>query len=92
MALPEKNVELSAFDIQPEIQKEGLTIPAQVNYVGKAANLYDLGYEFDGSAEVIIGYLRMAYLWEKIRVQGGAYGAFCVFRQQLRRVLLPLVS
>ena len=78
-ALPEKDVNLSAFDIQPAIQKEGLTIPAQVNYVGKAANLYDLGYEFDGSAEVITGYLRMAYLWEKIRVQGGAYGAFCVF-------------
>lgn len=77
--LPEKNVDFSAFDIQPEIQKEGLTIPAQVNYVGKAANLYELGYEFDGSTEVVIGYLRMAYLWEKIRVLGGAYGAFCSF-------------
>jgi Zn-dependent M16 (insulinase) family peptidase len=41
--------------------------------------LYDLGYEYDGSADVIVGYLRMAYLWEKIRVQGGAYGAFSVF-------------
>jgi Zn-dependent M16 (insulinase) family peptidase len=78
-AMPEKNVELSAFDIQPEIQKEGLTIPAQVNYVGKAANLYDLGYEFDGSAEVVTGYLRMSHLWDKIRIQGGAYGAYCVF-------------
>ena len=56
-----------------------MTIPAQVNYVGKGANLYELGYENDGSAEVIIGYLRMAYLWEKIRVQGGAYGAFAAF-------------
>jgi presequence protease len=78
-ALPEKDVDLKPFDIEPHIEKEGLTIPAQVNYVGKAANLYDLGYEFDGSAEVITGYLRVAYLWEKIRVQGGAYGAFCVF-------------
>lgn len=78
-AMPEKEVQLSTFNIQPAIQKEGLTIPAQVNYVGKAANLYDLGYEFDGSAEVITGYLRMAYLWEKVRVQGGAYGGFCVF-------------
>jgi len=25
------------------------------------------------------GYLGMAHLWEKIRVQGGAYGAFSVF-------------
>ncbi|MCK6539552.1 MAG: insulinase family protein, partial [Anaerolineales bacterium] len=78
-ALPLKDLQLSAFDFKPSTQKEGLTIPAQVNYVGKAANLYDLGYEYDGSAEVVIGYLRMAYLWEKIRVQGGAYGAFSIF-------------
>jgi len=56
-----------------------LTIPAQVNYVGKGVNLYDLGYEYDGSSDVITGYLRMTYLWDKIRVQGGAYGAFVVF-------------
>jgi Zn-dependent M16 (insulinase) family peptidase len=78
-ALPDTDVDFSSFDIQPVIQKEGLTIPAQVNYVGKGANLYDLGYQFDGSAEVVIGYLRMTYLWDKIRIQGGAYGAFSVF-------------
>lgn len=77
--LPVKNVKLAPFGVQLEQKKEGLTIPAQVNYVGKGANLYDLGYQYDGSAEVIVGYLRMAYLWEKIRVQGGAYGAFSVF-------------
>ncbi len=77
--LPAKNVELSTFNVQPSIQKEGLTVPAQVNYVGKGANLYDLGYKYDGSVEVILGFMRMTYLWDKIRVQGGAYGAFCVF-------------
>jgi len=78
-ALPERGVKLTPFGVQPSHIREGLTIPAQVNYVGKGANLYDLGYEYDGSADVIVGYLRMAYLWEKIRVQGGAYGAFSVF-------------
>ncbi|HUF00650.1 MAG TPA: insulinase family protein, partial [Anaerolineales bacterium] len=78
-ALPAKDVKLAPFGIDPSQKKEGLTIPAQVNYVGKGANLYELGYEYDGSAEVINGYLRMAYLWEKIRVQGGAYGGFSVF-------------
>jgi len=56
---------------------EGLTIPSQVNYVGKGANLYDLGYRFHGSALVIARYLRNAWLWDQVRVQGGAYGAFC---------------
>ncbi len=78
-ALPAKDVTLKPFAIRLTHAKEGLTIPAQVNYVGKAANLYELGYKYDGSAEVILGYLRMAYLWEKVRVQGGAYGAFSVF-------------
>jgi Zn-dependent M16 (insulinase) family peptidase len=78
-ALPFRDTTLSDFSFQPVRMREGLTIPAQVNYVGKGANLYDLGYKYDGSAEVIVRYLRIAYLHEKIRVQGGAYGAFSVF-------------
>ena len=58
---------------------EGMIIPAQVNYVGKGANLYELGYRLHGSAHVISRYLRTAWLWERVRVQGGAYGAFCLF-------------
>jgi Zn-dependent M16 (insulinase) family peptidase len=58
---------------------EGLVIPAQVNYVGKGADLYRLGYKPSGAASVISKYLRTTWLWEKIRVQGGAYGGFCVF-------------
>jgi Zn-dependent M16 (insulinase) family peptidase len=58
---------------------EGLTIPAQVNYVGKGANLYEMGYELNGSIAVITNLLRTTWLWDKIRIQGGAYGAFCVF-------------
>ena len=56
---------------------EGLTVPAQVNYVGKAANLFALGYELDGSSAVITRYLATTWLWDRVRVQGGAYGAFC---------------
>jgi len=78
-ALPLKEARLAHFDGQPAQRKEGLAIPAQVNYVGKGANLYDLGYEYDGSAEVIVGYLGLTYLHEKVRVQGGAYGVFPVF-------------
>ncbi|MCC7262316.1 MAG: insulinase family protein, partial [Candidatus Latescibacteria bacterium] len=58
---------------------EGLIIPAKVNYVGKAARLYDLGYQYDGSVSVISRYLRNTWLWDRVRVQGGAYGAFCSF-------------
>ncbi len=60
-------------------KSEALLIPSRVNYVGAAINLFDNGYEMDGSALVITKYLRTAWLWEKIRVQGGAYGAVCAF-------------
>lgn len=61
----------------PDKRHEALAIPAQVNYVGKAANLYDLGYQYHGSALVITRFLRTSWLWDRVRVQGGAYGAFC---------------
>lgn len=60
-------------------QHEGLTIPAQVNYVAKAFNIYDHGYEHHSSISVITNYLRTGYLWDNIRVKGGAYGAYCSF-------------
>jgi Zn-dependent M16 (insulinase) family peptidase len=55
---------------------EGMSIPSQVNYVGKGMNIFDLGHGSHGSALVATGYLRTTWLWERVRVQGGAYGAF----------------
>ena len=82
-ALPQDQAQLAA-SWAPEItlKNEGLTIPAQVNYVGKGANLYELDYALDGSINVITGYMRTTYLWDRVRVQGGAYGAFSRFSQQ----------
>ncbi len=74
---------LDSVEWQPytDSKNEGLTIPAQVNYVGKGANLYRCGYQLNGSVLVINNYLGTTWLWEKIRVQGGAYGGFSAFDQ-----------
>ncbi len=61
---------------------EGFSIPAKVNYVGKAANIYDSGYKFHGSALVANKLVRTGWLWNRVRVQGGAYGAFCSFNRR----------
>jgi len=58
---------------------EGLIIPTKVNYVGKGANLYGDGIKPHGSHLVARRYLRTTWLWDKIRVQGGAYGGQCMF-------------
>lgn len=60
---------------------EGLVIPSQVNYVGQAADLYALGYHMHGSELVIRNYLNTTWLWERVRVRGGAYGGFCDFNR-----------
>ncbi len=73
---PVQTVDWRPEDIPPF---EGMTIPAQVNYVGKGMNLFDLGYRFHGSTRVVTRYLRNVWLWERVRMQGGAYGAFCLF-------------
>ena len=49
---------------------EGMTIPSQVNYVGKGADLSEFGYEFHGSALAITRYVRNAWLWDRVRVTG----------------------
>jgi presequence protease len=58
--------------------REGLTIPANVNFVAKGVNLRALDYEFDGAALVASRLLSTGWLWDSVRVQGGAYGAFCL--------------
>ncbi len=60
---------------------EGLTSSSRVQYVGKGANFLKLGYEFTGTMHVLETLLRYDYFWTKIRVQGGAYGAFTSFNR-----------
>ncbi len=60
-------------------EHEGLIVPSQINYVGKGTDLYRAGYTYHGSVRVITRYLRTSWLWDRVRVRGGAYGAFCSF-------------
>ena len=77
-ALPAGASQLQRWGREALPAREGLSLPAQVNYVGKGARLSEHGYEWHGSAMVARGWLSTAYLWEKLRVQGGAYGGFAV--------------
>ncbi|KAG2661757.1 hypothetical protein PVAP13_1KG110200 [Panicum virgatum] len=58
---------------------EAIVVPTQVNYVGKAGNLYQSGYQLNGSAYVISKHISNTWLWDRVRVSGGAYGGFCDF-------------
>jgi presequence protease len=54
---------------------EFLLAESQVQYVGKGVRIRDYGSPVKGSELVAVRYLRTSWLWDQIRVQGGAYGA-----------------
>lgn len=72
-------VESATWNARLPLTNEAIIIPTQVNYVGKASNIYDTGYELNGSAYVISKYISNTWLWDRVRVSGGAYGGFCDF-------------
>lgn len=79
LQLPAGQTSLAAWAPDRVTVAEGLTMPTQVNFVAKGANLFAHGYKLHGSALVIQNLLRTTWLWERVRVQGGAYGGFCTF-------------
>jgi hypothetical protein len=76
---PERSAPPAAWTPAAMPAGEGLVVPSLINFVGKAVNLYDLGYCYGGSIQVMTQVVRSTWLWEQVRVQGGAYGAFCSF-------------
>ena len=63
---------------QPETN-EAIITPGKVQYVLAGGDYRKHGYLYSGSMLVLATMLRYEYLWTKIRVQGGAYGANAVF-------------
>lgn len=54
---------------------EGFTISSDISYVTMGYNFGSLGYNYSGAMQVISKIVSFEYLWNKVRVQGGAYGA-----------------
>jgi Zn-dependent M16 (insulinase) family peptidase len=77
--LPIAAVTRSSWTRPPLAANEGFIIPSQVNYVGKGAKLFELGYRLHGSALAITQYLNSTWIWNKVRRQGGAYGGYAAF-------------
>ena len=73
-ALPEGSATGPGWSFTPTRASEGLSFPGQVNYVAKGGNIVALGLEPTGGMAVAIKHLNTTYMWDKIRVQGGAYG------------------
>ncbi|MFT5131529.1 MAG: Zn-dependent M16 (insulinase) family peptidase, partial [Rhodothermales bacterium] len=73
-ALVAESAPVARHQFEPIPANEGWSVPSKVQYVGKAANLYALGLDYHGSFAVLDTLLSRGYLWDKVRVQGAAYG------------------
>jgi Zn-dependent M16 (insulinase) family peptidase len=62
-------------------KNEGLMTSGKVQYVAKAYNFIKLGYSYSGSLQVLKSIANYDYLWNNVRVQGGAYGSFSAFQR-----------
>ena len=61
---------------------EGFKTAGKVQYVARSGNYADKGIAYDGSFKVIRTILRHEYLWNEVRVKGGAYGVMCLFAEE----------
>ncbi len=63
--------------MQSEEGPEAIIIPSQINFVSKGFRVYNNRLSFKGSHLVVTRYLKTTWLWTKVRMEGGAYGASC---------------
>ena len=60
-------------------KNEGFLSASQVQYVCRAGNYKKSGLEYTGVLRMLRGILNTDYLWNTVRVKGGAYGCMCSF-------------
>jgi Zn-dependent M16 (insulinase) family peptidase len=73
--LPRESGSLQHCRFDQKAKNEGILTSAQVQYVAAGGNFVWHGYSYNGALRVLEHIMRYDYLWNRVRVQGGAYGA-----------------
>lgn len=69
--------EFESFELMRS--NEGFKTSGQVQYVARTGNFFKAGYKYTGALDVLKIIMSYDYLWNNIRVKGGAYGCMCGF-------------
>ena len=62
-------------------RNEGFKTSSKVQYVARVGNFIDGGEEYTGALQILKVILSYDYLWQNIRVKGGAYGCMSNFNR-----------
>lgn len=65
--------------LRPKKRNEGFKSSSKVQYVARAGNFLDAGYDYTGAFQILKVILGYEYLWQNVRVKGGAYGCMSNF-------------
>ncbi|SET50230.1 hypothetical protein SAMN05660297_02607 [Natronincola peptidivorans] len=77
--LGDEKLDKQSYKFKLTAKNEGLLTSSKVQYVAKAYNFNELGYRYTGHLQVAKTIISLNYLWNKVRVSGGAYGAMAGF-------------
>lgn len=69
-------------------RNEGFKTSSKVQYVARTGNFIDGGAKYSGALQILKVILSYDYLWQNIRVKGGAYGCMCNFNRIGEGVLM----
>ena len=61
------------------MKNEGFKTASKVQYVARTGNFIDNGADYTGALQILKVILSYDYLWQNIRVKGGAYGCMSGF-------------
>ena len=62
-------------------RNEGFKTSSKVQYVARTGNFIDRGVEYTGALQILKVILSYDYLWQNVRVKGGAYGCMSSFNR-----------
>ena len=62
-------------------RNEGFKTSSKVQYVARVGNFIDGGAEYNGALQILKVILSYDYLWQNVRVKGGAYGCMSNFNR-----------
>ena len=80
-ALAEMQEPQSRCVIHCEKKNEGFKTSSKVQFVAKAGNFIDAGASYSGALQILKVIMSYEYLWNNIRVKGGAYGCMSSFNR-----------
>jgi Zn-dependent M16 (insulinase) family peptidase len=78
-ALPAQKQECAPCVIHCNKQNEGFKTSSKVQYVARAGNFLDAGLSYHGALQILKVIMGYEYLWQNVRVKGGAYGCMSNF-------------